>query len=412
VIGGPPARASSPPDRGLAEELLGGLVAIPSPSGAEGEAAAWLAERLPTLGFERAGVDACGNAVGELGAADASRVVLLLGHIDTVAGAIPVRRGNGCDGGDALWGRGAVDAKGPLCALACGAARFGAEAARSRGLRVVVAGAVEEEVPGSRGARFLARRFDGSVEQRPAACVIGEPSRWDRLTIGYKGSLVIELEAERPMSHGAGPERGVACAAFDLWSTLERFADEQNRPRSRLFDQVLPTLRSVRTSTDGLRERVAATFSSRLPPEFAVATLAATLAREVERLCGARVAVSGDLAAPESALEVLATGHKLRCKLRFHGLEAAYRAPAASPLSAAFLAAIRGVGEDAASPPSPRFVLKTGTSDMNVVGPVFGCPILAYGPGDSSLDHTPDEHLELDEYWRSVRVIEEALRRL
>ncbi len=54
-------------------------------------------------------------------------------------------------------------------------------------------------------------------------------------------------------------------------------------------------------------------------------------------------------------------------------------------------------------------MLKTGTSDMNVVAPVWQCPIVAYGPGDSALDHTPNEHLPLDEYWQAVRVVEEML---
>ena len=58
------------------------------------------------------------------------------------------------------------------------------------------------------------------------------------------------------------------------------------------------------------------------------------------------------------------------------------------------------------------FVLKTGTSDMNVVGPAWGCPIVAYGSGDSSLDHTPHEHVPLEDYWRAVLVVEGALRGL
>jgi [amino group carrier protein]-lysine/ornithine hydrolase len=56
------------------------------------------------------------------------------------------------------------------------------------------------------------------------------------------------------------------------------------------------------------------------------------------------------------------------------------------------------------------FVLKTGTSDMNVVAPVWKCPIVAYGPGDSALDHTPNEHLELDEFWKAVNVLEHTLK--
>ena len=75
------------------------------------------------------------------------------------------------------------------------------------------------------------------------------------------------------------------------------------------------------------------------------------------------------------------------------------------PLVRSFLAAIRSVD----STVQPGFVVKTGTSDMNVVGPIWRCPIVAYGPGDSALDHTPNEHLSLDEYWRAVLVLEAML---
>ena len=71
-----------------------------------------------------------------------------------------------------------------------------------------------------------------------------------------------------------------------------------------------------------------------------------------------------------------------------------------------FLAAIRAQNDPDAK---PSFVVKTGTSDMNVVAPAWRCPILAYGPGDSRLDHTPDEHVALEEYWRAVLVLERAL---
>jgi LysW-gamma-L-lysine carboxypeptidase len=56
--------------------------------------------------------------------------------------------------------------------------------------------------------------------------------------------------------------------------------------------------------------------------------------------------------------------------------------------------------------------MKTGTSDMNILAPVWGCPALAYGPGDSRLDHTPDEAIDLDEFWRGVDVLSTALQQL
>jgi len=75
-------------------------------------------------------------------------------------------------------------------------------------------------------------------------------------------------------------------------------------------------------------------------------------------------------------------------------------------LSRLFRGAIRAEGG------TPAFVMKTGTSDMNLAGPAWACPILAYGPGDSALDHTPDEHIDLDEYRRSIRILTRVLNAL
>lgn len=46
---------------------------------------------------------------------------------------------------------------------------------------------------------------------------------------------------------------------------------------------------------------------------------------------------------------------------------------------------------------------------MNIVGPVWDCPIVVYGPGDSSLDHTPNEHIETDEFHRGIDVLTRTL---
>ena len=92
--------------------------------------------------------------------------------------------------------------------------------------------------------------------------------------------------------------------------------------------------------------------------------------------------------------------------LRFYGGESAYRASRDTALVRAFLAAIRAQGE------RPGFVVKTGTSDMNVVGPVWQCPIVAYGPGDSSLDHTPEEHVNIAEWKRGVQALVGVLQAL
>jgi LysW-gamma-L-lysine carboxypeptidase len=77
-----------------------------------------------------------------------------------------------------------------------------------------------------------------------------------------------------------------------------------------------------------------------------------------------------------------------------------------TPLVRVFLSGIRSQGGE------PRFVYKTGTSDLNIVAPAWKCPALVYGPGDSALDHTPNEHIVLEDYSRAVKVLCSVLHHL
>ncbi len=337
-------------------DLLRRMVAIPSLSGQERDLAEVLVCELAARGF-RSHLDEAGNVVGELG--DGPSEVLLLGHMDTVPGAIPVHEEDG-----ALYGRGAVDAKGPLAAFIAAATRVGP----LPGLRLTVVGAVEEEAASSRGARQLLGR-------RPAMAIIGEPSGWERITLGYKGRLLVDVRCEQPVAHSAGPEAGAAERAAELWLAVREYADAYNQGRERRFDRLDPSLRAICSESDGLCEWAEATIGLRLPPGLAPAQVQA----EIASRCSAPV------------------------ELSFRGAERAFLAPKSSPIVAALLAGIRAAGG------RPAFSLKTGTSDMNVVGPAWGCPIAAYGPGDSALDHTPEEHLELAEYQRAVEVLAAAL---
>jgi len=368
-------------------ELLRGLVAAPSISHEEAAASAWLVEQMTALGYDRTYVDAAGNAVGELGAEDAGRVIVLLGHIDTVPGDIPVRILDEGDG-PVLYGRGSVDAKGPLAAFTSAVARLDGDWARRNDVRFVVVGAVEEEAATSKGARFIGARFDGVGEPIPSACIIGEPSNWRRVTLGYKGRVLVEMDAGQPMAHTAGPDAGVATVAVSFWNWLETYAQAFNHERTRPFDQLLPSLRSLETWTDEqMHDHVRALAGIRLPLDFEIDAFRAALDRW--------------------AMSVT-DGTAISVELTTRGYEPAWRSDRNNGLVRSFLAAIR----TAASDVRPGFVVKTGTSDMNVVGPLWRCPILAYGPGDSALDHTPNEHISLAEYTRAIQVLEAALLRL
>ena len=248
AVGDADSQGEAVMDRSAAIDLIRGLVAIPSLSHHEAGASAWLVSQMQAAGYERAFVDEAGNAVGEIGAADAAKTVVLLGHIDTVPGDIPVRIEQTTDG-DVLYGRGSVDAKGPLATFVAAAARLGKGWAHESGLRVVVVGAVEEEAATSKGARFIAARFDGRREPIPSACVIGEPSHAHRITLGYKGRLLMDLVARQPMAHTAGPDASVATVVVDLWNWIAAHATAFNAGREKAFDQLSPSLRRFITST-------------------------------------------------------------------------------------------------------------------------------------------------------------------
>jgi LysW-gamma-L-lysine carboxypeptidase len=390
----------------LAANLLHGLVAIPSLSCQEAAASAWLVEQMRSLGYTRAYVDGAGNAVGEMGAEDAQHTIVLLGHIDTVPGAIPVRMEE-TSAGPVLYGRGSVDAKGPLAAFVAAVARLGAAWPFAYNLRLVVVGAVEEECATSKGARFICKRFNGRDEPIPDACIIGEPSSWQRVTLGYKGRLLVELAARQPMAHTAGPEASVATVAVDLWNWIGEQAALWNAGRDKAFEQLAPGLRAVNTSTDDeMHDCVTATVGLRLPPGFDPVLFTHDLAAWAARRTGAEPSTIHD---PSSMLqEIVCAGPLTHLALRCHALEPPWRGDRNNFLVRSFLAAIRTIDPVV----RPGFVLKTGTSDMNVAGPAWGCPILAYGPGDSALDHTPNEHIRLDEYWQAILVLEQALRNL
>lgn len=389
-------------DRQQAVDLLHGLVSVPSLSRQEAEASQWLVDQMSSLGYDRTYVDEAGNAVGEIGPEDAEKVLILLGHIDTVPGNIPVRVVSDDEQGDLLYGRGSVDAKGPLATFVVAVAKFKLSHAELNDFRVVVVGAVEEEAATSKGARYIRERFDGTTSPLPVGCIIGEPSQWRRITLGYKGRMLVELDAEQPMAHTAGPGAGVAIIGIDLWNRIWAYAEEFNQGRDKLFDRLMPSLRRLNTSTsEEMMDRVSMQIGIRLPLDFDADGFGLQI---TEWLAESIHALPPDRSVGKAGQTTL-VGPDASATIRFHGHEPAWQGDRRNSLVRSFLGAIRSVDPNV----RPGFASKTGTSDMNVVGPAWQCPILAYGPGDSALDHTPNEHIRFDEYWKAVLILEKAM---
>ena len=345
--------------------LLEGLVAIPSVSGEEGEAAAWLVERMRELEII-ADQDQVGNVIGTVRTGPGSATagpIYLLGHIDTVAGAWPLS----LEGGR-LSGRGTSDAKGPLAAFVAAAVR-----ARERGLvrrPIHILGAVGEEAS-SRGARHLAMTMPP-----PSFLVVGEPSRSDRIVLGYQGRLHCQVEMRCQMHHTSRPEPTAAERGVERWQELRAMVAELNHDAIG-FDALHIHLLAIETATDGLIDRVRMHLGFRLPPRISCTEVVDRL-RQID---------------PTASVEV-------------EGCDPAVTVPRSGPLPTAFSKAIRAAGM------RPGWQRRLATSDLNTVLPVWRCPAVVYGPGDAELDHTPFESIAIDDYALAIEVLTEVLAEL
>jgi LysW-gamma-L-lysine carboxypeptidase len=336
--------------RERAEDLLHRMVEIPSVSGDEGAVADFLVSAMREWGFETY-LDEAGNAIGRRGDRDAP-MILLTGHMDTVPGGPPARRH-----GDLLYGRGSVDAKGPLATMICAAAQ-----ADVSGVQYVVAGVVEEETYG-KGATHLAECF------RPAAGFVGEPNGWAGVGIGYKGRVMLRYEVWRPSAHTASPAEKASEAAVAFWQDVVAYCTSVTTSDT-AFDRPIATLNEMTGDIENAR----LVISVRTPPGF-------------------------DLPAFEEFLQTATRDGVLKVDDRTPGVRVDHR----GIVVRALCAGIRSRGA------RPTLKLKTGTADLNIVEPRWQIPMAVYGPGDSALDHTDHEHINLTEYTTAIDVLRDAL---
>ena len=342
-----------------ARDLLVDLVETPSPTGEEGACAERLVEFFENHGRE-AFLDEAGNV-----RAPADDSVLLTSHIDTVPGDIPVRVESGDGerkGSEVLWGRGGVDAAGSLVGMAVAAVRTGTS----------FAGVVGEEVDSS-GARHLVETRDA-----PEAVVNGEPSGWNGITLGYRGLLAGTYVATSESGHTSRPENNAIEDAIDWWERARAAVADDRYEWTPVFERVTPKPIEVHggTSDDGLSVEATMDVQFRVPPNLTV--------EEV------REAADGELDGGT---------------VRWYDEVPPVMTTPRNPVARAFRGAIRRAGGE------PRLLRKTGTSDMNIYR-AWNCPMATYGPGDSDLDHAPDERLSLDEFDRATRVLEAVAERL
>ena len=347
-------------------KLLLDSLKIYSPTTKEAAYANFLAERMEKMGYSRVRIDRAGNAIGEVGRGKMS--LLLCGHMDTVPGNLEVRRS-----GDEIQGRGAADAKAPLCALLMA----GADSADS-GVKITFAGVTEEEGDGAGIENLMKRKEDFHY------AVFGEPGGANRITVAYRGRVALQVKVKTTGGHAASP-----------WANKSAF-DE--------FISMLSRLREYETSKEVQGDHYR---SLSITP---TTIRAGSYQNVIPGLCEATLDVSIPPTPDSSRIvnDIVAvarkTGEGTTIEVRRGELTEPYEVPGNSILLRAFQRAIL-----LRLRTKPGFVRKTSTGDMNSFAHRKSSECVTYGPGSSGTSHTDNEVVQVSDYLSSIEVLKEAI---
>ncbi len=351
------------------------------------------------------------NLFAAVRGADAERPgrrLLLCGHTDTVplnAGEAGVGlSGEVRDG--RLHGRGAVDMKGAVAAMAAALVALRRGGAPAAG-EVVLAAVVDEEMAGV-GAEHLVggwvdggggglRAPDGGIGTRaPDGALVGEPTG-NRPCLGHKGLEWLEVTFTGRAAHGGTPERGInAIAAAGRFVHLveTELVPALAARRHPLLGP--PTINFGRVSGGDQPSTVAAGCSLALDRRLVPGESYESAVGELRELVG-RV---------EAAMPGLATEVR-RLPGGAGELERRpFATPAESPLARAVAAACRevGAGSEASAGAEPAFGAFPAWTDGGLLATYGGVPTVVLGPGDLALAHSPSEALPVDLLVAAARI--------
>lgn len=360
------------------------LIRTPSPSGQEDGVARLVFEEMAKLGF-KVQIDAFGNVIGTISARPGP-TVLLDAHMDTVGVSSPelwTRSPWGERVGDRIYGRGAMDMKGPLAAAIYGIAAL--RGCLERGTVAVSATVAEELVEGPALVRVAERL-------RPDFVVICEATSL-KLARGQRGRAEVRVEVFGKPTHSSRPELGVNAA--EAMVDVVRALRELQPPYHPVLGPGILVLTDVKSEPyPGLS----------VVPDYCLATYdRRTLPGELE----------DDILQPIRALAeraLVSSGARARITIAEDDFQtytgrrivAPNFAPAwffdeDAPIVAG---AVEGLRQAGITPELSHYAFCTNGSGT---AGRLGIPTIGFGPGHEELAHRVDEYIDVDELVLAAR---------
>lgn len=370
-------------------QLTRSLIRIPSHKdvpGREREAAEFIyqfcrdhgieAELIPVEG-ERSNVTAFlrGNGTG--------KTLLLNGHMDTVPPYnMPIDPYCAEMKDGVIFGRGAVDMKGPIASMLITILALKRSGKKLRG-DVVFTGVIGEEER-SEGTEFLVKsglKADGAI--------VGEPSDYE-YAIGHRGLEWLEIRVKGKAAHGGTPKLGIN-AIEKAASLIERIRRELYPALEQRYNEYMgPSVMNFGVIHGGSQpSTVADECSIKIDRRYIPGETAMSVIKEFQDIIDAMKSED-----PEFEAEII------RMPDNMLTLDHLYlMTDPNDPLVASVKESIGEViGRE------PEITRKRGWTDAALLSNYGNIPAVVFGPGKISASHTKDESIEVSQLVDAVEI--------
>ena len=373
------------PRRDRCIEFLRQAIRIPSISKQEADMGAFLASTLAATSAEVRVIEAEKGHPNVLASARGGKpgpILLLNDHMDVVPPGPRDEWDVDPFGGEIregwLYGRGAVDSKGGLCAMIMATEIFLAAGGPERG-ELFVTAVCDEEVGGQLGTRYLLR--EGLI--RGDFGIVTEPTG-NRIEVAAKGVLHVEVKTKGQMAHGGKPWAGINAIEH-----MARFVGQLDHLRFRLEQRNHPIV--------GRPSITSGTISGGTVPNMVASDC--------------RLVIDRRLIPGESSAEALREIQEILSTL--HVADPTFNAtarpvldwpsvnvPPDVPVLVALQKALREItGKE------PEIGGKDGATDAAWIYKEAGIPMIHFSPGDALYVLAANERIRLDAYMTAIEAL-------
>ena len=354
----------------MEKDFLKKLITIESYSGNEKEIINYLKEFFEKNQI-KCNIDPVGNIIAEIGAG--SNCLILSSHVDTISEPMEFHEDD-----EKIYGRGAVDDKGTTAAMILSLLKYKDQKLEKK---IKYIGIVQEETS-LKGMKSL---IDRKIEADGA--IFGEPTN-NKIAVAYKGRLLYEISLINPQgtmhSSHMNNDKNPILLVYKVWEQINNTLTKEYLGKTPFFS-VIPNLTVIKTHNESnvIPDRCDFSIDIRIPPGIKIDEIKNKI---------------------KDIFEKYQKDFSIKIEYIILSDVPGYRINNDEEIVQISKTALKNVLKS-----DPKLLRKTGTNFMNLFGTALNIPTISIGPGDPKLEHTKNEHIEIQQFLEAIKIYEEII---